>query len=322
MHYLVIGSAGFIGRHLVRALLAAGHTVTGYDRRPHPEPVAGLDARVHDLFDDAGLRAACAGVDRIVHLAAEHQDFGVLPGEYERVNGDGTRILVQAATLAGVREFVFFSSVAVYGDRDEPSTESSVPAPSSPYGASKLAAECLLRRWAAAETTRSVLVVRPTVVYGPWNLANMFRLMDTIARGRYVQIGDGGNVKSIIYIENLVAATMFLMRQMSPGFDFCNAVDERQLSSRQIALAIADALGVRLRGLQIPRELACVMASPLDVIARVTGRNLPITASRIRKFTSSTVHLAPALAARGFVAPVDPLTGIARMAAWFQEYRK
>jgi nucleoside-diphosphate-sugar epimerase len=110
------------------------------------------------------------------------------------------------------------------------------------------------------------------------------------------------------------------MQRLEPGCAVFNAADAEQLSSRQIAETIAAALGVRLRGLRLPRDLACALASPLDVVARVTGRNLPITAFRIRKFTSSTIHLAPALAALGFVPPVAPRDGLARMAAWFRAY--
>src|SRR5690606_23818728 len=112
------------------------------------------------------------------------------------------------------KEIIFYFSVAVYGIRDESSTEATTPAPDGPYEASKLTGEKVLSAWASEDSSRKVVIIRPTLVFGHNNTANMRNLIRQIDSGLYFHLGKADNVKSIAYVENLVQATLFLMERM------------------------------------------------------------------------------------------------------------
>ena len=140
------------------------------------------------------------GCEAIIHLAATHADFHK---NYFTTNHDGTAVLLRAARQNKIQKLVFYSSVAVYGAESNGATEAQKPTPNAEYGASKLAAEDLIRAWAAENPNHSALIIRPTVVFGPYNFANVFNLMRQIDSGFYVNVGTGENIKSIAYVEKL-----------------------------------------------------------------------------------------------------------------------
>ncbi len=317
MNILVTGSSGFIARFLIPALVAKGHAVIGIDTRTGS--AFGDHFRfVHgNILDDGAVDSATPGVDLIIHLAAEHKDFGVPESLYYQVNVDGTEKLLQHASRHQIRDFIFFSSVAVYGDSRIPTNEALAPAPDSPYGKSKLLAEQRIQAWAAQAPGRKGVIVRPTVVFGPYNYANMYRLIRSVARRRYVGVGDGANVKSIGYVENLVAAALFLMERMEPGVEIYNYADSPHMPTADLIACIAKSLRVRVPSLRIPTPLALACAFPLDVVAKATKRDLPLTAKRIAKFTNSTHHQADKILRAGFAPPFSLETGIERTIAWY-----
>src|SRR6185295_6727588 len=180
------------------------------------------------------LSQAMEGADTVINLAAKHHDFGVSRREFFLINEDGTRCILEAMRQKRVKRFIFFSSVAVYGDVQECSHEGLPTNPSNDYGESKLAAEKLIEQWVREDAARAVVIIRPTVVFGPSNYANMYKLIDTIYKGRYVPVGKGDNIKSTCYVENLVDVTLFLMDRMAPGVAVYNYSDYDHLTSKQI----------------------------------------------------------------------------------------
>jgi nucleoside-diphosphate-sugar epimerase len=260
-----------------------------------------------------------SGVEEVIHLAAAHHDFGIAPQTYFDVNEGGARVLCDAMEAAGIRRACFYSSVAVYGDVPEPRTENVTPAPTSPYGASKLAGEEVFRSWTERGDGRRVLVMRPAVVFGPRNFANMYALIRQIYSRLFLPIGDGTNVKSTAYVENLVGATFHLLsRADGPAFDVYNYVDTPDLTSREICDAITESLGRRTLALSLPLPVAVALAMPFDGIIRLTGRNLPISTARVRKLaTAQTRFDASRVRSTGFVAGVSLRDGLRRMTDWF-----
>jgi len=162
MKVLVTGASGRIGSAVCAALAAAGDDVTGLDLQPSPRTQV-----VADLLDAPALRRALAGVDAVVHVAALHAPHvGQRPdAEFERINVDGTRALLDGAAAAGVRRFVFTSTTALYGAGAQASgaalwvDEDTRPAPLTVYHRTKLAAEALLEE-AAAQGGPSLRVLR------------------------------------------------------------------------------------------------------------------------------------------------------------------
>ena len=317
MNILVTGSSGFIARFLIPALAASGHAVIGIDKRTGPAFGGYFRFVRGNVLDDGAIDRAMPGVDLIVHLAAEHKDFGVPESLYYEVNVDGTEKLLQHASRHGISSFIFFSSVAVYGDSRVPTDETLAPAPDSPYGKSKLLAEQRILAWAAQAPERKAVIVRPTVIFGPYNYANMYRLIRSVARRRYVGVGDGANIKSIGYVENVAAAASFLMERMEPGVEVYNYADSPHMPTLDLIACIARSLGMKVPSLRIPRPLALACALPLDLLAKATKKDLPLTAKRIAKFTNSTHHQADKILRAGFAPPYALETGIQRTIAWY-----
>ena len=191
------------------------------------------------------------------------------------------------------------------------------PAPDSPYGKSKLMAEERIEAWASQAPERKGVIVRPTVIFGPYNYANMYRLIQSVATRRYVGVGDGANIKSIGYVENIAAAALFLMERMAPGIEIYNYADSPHMTTRALIEYIAKTLRVKVPSLRIPTPLALACAFPLDVIAKATKKDLPLTAKRIAKFTNSTHHQADKIIRAGFTPPYSLETGIQRTIAWY-----
>ncbi len=319
MKILVIGSEGFIGGYLTRDLLNRGDEVIGLDSGQADQPRSGYELIRGDLMDTDALRRAAEGADMVINLAAKHHDFGISRDDFFLINEEGTRKILNVLSELGIGKFIFFSSVAVYGDLDHCSNEDCVPNPANDYGESKWAAEKLIQAWVADDPKREVLVIRPTVVYGPHNYANMYRLIDMIYKRRFFFVGKGDNIKTVSYVENLSAAVVFLMDRMKPGMDVYNYADEPHYTSAQIVRFITDSLGRKPYEWHLPLKPILMVTGLVDVLAKVTGINFPITANRIYKINAVTWHGAGKLRRLGFEPQVTVEEGLRRMVAWYRE---
>ena len=202
---LVTGATGFVGRALVRRLLADGRKVRAAVRPTSAAlPAAVERVVVEDIGPDTDWRAALAGVDAVVHLAARaHVLRDSSPDAhalYRAVNTLGALRLAEAAASLGVRRFVFLSSVRVHGDRSigAPFDEASPLAAQDPYGSSKVEAERGLASLAAAGRLEPV-ILRPPLVYGHDAKGNFARLVALVARGALLPLGSVHNCRSLVY---------------------------------------------------------------------------------------------------------------------------
>jgi len=209
----ITGGSGFIGRYFCEQFAQRGVAFTILDLHP---PVAAFEMPSGctfvrgDVRDPDAVDKAMEGCDALLALAAAHHDFGIAEKTFYDVNEAGSQNLCNAMGKHGVTEACFYSSVAVFGDVPEPRREDSPKNPASPYGRSKLKGEAVFERWVQAGGNRRCFVIRPTVTFGPRNFANMYSLIRQIHSGRFLSVGDGTNVKSLAYVENIVAATLFL----------------------------------------------------------------------------------------------------------------
>lgn len=312
---LLTGGSGFIGRHFHNAVPNNQLTVLDLNRPDFQNGSKVVQGDIRKLED---IRRALEGdsVTSIISLAAKHHDFGIGHDEYFDTNEGGTATLCTAADEFGISEITFYSSVAVYGVREEISSESTVPEPDSPYGASKLAGEKILVEWAKKDPKRKVLIIRPTVVFGPNNKANMYNLIRQVDSRLYFHLGKADNVKSIAYVENLVDATLVLKQKMAPGVSIYNYSDEPQLTARQISETIAGALGKKIH-FTIPRRLGIAAGIPFDLAIKITGRNFPISTSRIRKLGTQTLHSAKKIVSEGYSPRYTTVEGLKKMVEWY-----
>ena len=304
MKVLVVGGSGFIGTRLLDLLVAAGHEVGNLDLRSsaaHPGCTT-----LGDVRDTTAVRAACEGVDVVALLAAEHRDDVRPVSLYDEVNVDGARVVAAAAAQAGVQRIVFTSSVAVYGlDQPFPSEEA-VPAPFNDYGRTKLEAEAVLSAWALAGPARSLEIVRPAVVFGENNRGNVYNLVKQVASGRFLLVGDGSNRKSMGYVGN-VAAFLAGRLESAPGVHVTNYADSPDLTTRELVDLVRRTLGVDGAVRRLPLPVGVAAGHVADVVARISGRSLPVSAVRVRKFSAETTVDTSRLRASGFV----PGTGLA-----------
>lgn len=318
---LVTGGSGFIGSHLRNRLVARGMAVTVLDLIEPRSLSPGERFVVGDVRNSRVVQEAMRGADVVYHLAAAHHDFGIAESTFETVNVDGMRVVCEAAAANGVERLLFTSTVAVYGQGTPGASESTSPAPASPYGRTKLEAEQVLRAWAAQSTGRVAVVLRPAVVYGPNSFANMFSLVRQIERGRFALVGPGSNVKSIVYVDNLLDTMDFVLERTPAGtVNLFNAVDAPDLTSREIATVLACALG-RKRIPEVPLGLARLLALPFDMGTALTGRDLGFSTARLEKFAlQETRFSGAAVRSLGYEQKVSAEEGLRAMARWYADH--
>ena len=261
MRYVVTGAAGFIGSHLLRALLERGHEATGYDAFTDyydpalkEENAAGLPIGRVDLVDgDIDLE----GVDGVFHLAGQPgvRSFGSVFPTYVRQNVLASQRIFEAAVAAGART-VLASSSSIYGDAASyPTPEETTPRPLSPYGITKLACEHLAHAY-GVEFGLDAVTLRYFTIYGPRQRPDMAmaRMVACVAEGRPFELfGDGSQSRSFTYVDDAVEATIAAMEGGSAGRTY-NVGGGEEVSVLQALEALAAVAGRRLEVVRSPRR--------------------------------------------------------------------
>lgn len=297
MRVLVTGAGGFVGRALVGRLAHEPAIRTRAAQRRHVSPLPpGVEAStVGDLNQGTDWRAAVAGVDAIVHLAARvhvMRDTAESPlDEFRRVNVAGTINLARQAADAGTRRFVFVSSIKVNGEQGV-CTEADTPAPQDPYGTSKLEAEAGLREL-AARTGLEVVIVRPPLVYGPGVKANFAALIGAIARGIPLPFGSVRNRRSFVAADNLVDFIVIALTHPAAAGETFLVSDGHDLSTPDLIRGLAHAMRRPARLIPVPPGLLMATATVVgrrDVAQRLLG-SLQLDISKARRVLGWTPPL-------------------------------
>jgi nucleoside-diphosphate-sugar epimerase len=300
---VVIGGSGFIGTCLVRHLRQReGSPVQIVDKvasRRFPDLT-----RVADVRSPDALRTVIPEQAVLVNLAAEHRDDVSPRSLYDDVNVDGARNVCRVANEKRIRTIVFTSSVAVYGFAPLSTSESGAIKPFNDYGRTKYEAEEVYRAWQTeVPHERTLVIVRPTVVFGEQNRGNVYNLLRQIATGRFAMVGDGRNSKSMAYVENVAAFLEYAMG-FQPGVHTYNFIDKPDFTMEQLVGTVSRLLGkantIRVR---IPFIIGYIIGKSCDMLAWITGRKFAISAIRVRKFCADSVYES-AIERTGFVPPV------------------
>lgn len=312
------GGTGFVGGHLIDALLQSGDSVTALVRTH--QKGAGLAERgvrivVGDLGDHAALRAATRDQEVIYHsagLVAALSEAGFLA-----VNRDGTARLLAAAGEVSRARFVLISSLAAAGPspRGERRRGDETPEPLTAYGRSKLAGEQVVRAGPLSWT-----IVRPPAVYGPRD-AEFLRIFKAVRLRVIPVFGDGAQELSLVYAPDLAAALAALGRsEAAAGGIFYPCHPEVQ-SSAGLARGIARAMGKRIRVLGLPRWVASGALGLASTAARLTGGTTLLTPDKANEFFAPawTADPAPLETATGWRAEHDLAAGAAATVAWYRE---
>ena len=306
----VVGGSGFIGTRLCRLMAERGLRFEIVDLKPSrsfPDR-----SRIADIRDIDALRDAVSG-DAIINLAAVHRDDVRDRSEYYTTNVDGTRNLSTLAAERGIATIVFTSTVAVYGFCPPDTDENGAPNPFNDYGRSKLEGEGVLERWQAEKPeTRNLAILRPTVVFGEGNRGNVYNLLNQIAQRRFVMVGNGENRKSMAYVGNVAEYLLYAAAQ-TQGFSRVNYVDKPDFTMNALVKKVRDVLeGTPRTGLRLPYSFGLGLGYVADGVARMSGRSLPISSIRVKKFCATTCFSTAAHDQSGFCAPTTLEEGLAR----------
>ena len=281
---LVTGATGFVGSHLVDALLTGGMRVRCMVRR-NP-PYEWLDETaveiVHgDLTDPEALRKAVGGVDLIYHAAAV--TWAARAADYERVNAEGTRKLLYAVQqyAPGLSRFVYISSQAAGGPSHagRPRNEGDPDTPISPYGDSKLSAE---RYVLACSDSIPTIILRPGAVYGPRDRA-FLPIFKLLARKILIQFGSEDRLVSLCHVLDLVSALLAAGHYDGPSGTRYYVSEPRPRSWRDIEGVMITAMGVKPRRIVIGRKLLTLMGSIGQAYGAVLSRPVKVNRARMQE---------------------------------------
>jgi dihydroflavonol-4-reductase len=262
----VTGATGFVGSHLALALLAQGHAVRALSRG-RPGLPAGVETVAGTLDDEGALRRLVAGASVVHHVAGAIAALS--EPEFLAVNREGTARVVAACAAEGVPRLVLVSSLAVTGPcaRGEAVDETTPPAPVTPYGRSKLAGERVV-----AEGRVPYTIVRPPVVYGPRDrqLLRLFRIART---GVVPLLGDGGQELSLVHAADLARALVAAGSSEACVGRTYHAGHPRPVTQRELARAVARAVGREApRLVALPGGAVRLALHALGTASLLTGR--------------------------------------------------
>lgn len=253
---LVTGASGFVGLAVCARLARDGRRLRRALRQGHGQ-LADLDVRIGNIGAATDWRAALKGVGAVVHLAARAhvmRDTAADPlSVFRCVNVEGTETLARAAARAGVRRFIFISSVKVNGERtaDRPFCERDTPHPEDTYGRSKWEAEQRLAE-VAAGTGMAVTILRPPLMYGPGVKGNFLSLMRAVARGWPLPLASIRNARSLLYVGNLADAVARCLQDVRPGIQTYLLSDGEDVATPELVRRLAAHLDRPARLLPLP----------------------------------------------------------------------
>ncbi len=311
----ITGAAGFIGGHLARRLHTEGTHVMALERRPDSAaPLAhmGIEVVQGDITDHARMAALVArGVDVVFHAAAW---LNGSPRRAAAINVEATRALAEASAAAGVRRFVFTSSISVYGPHGSRHVDESTPLTlfGDPYGDTKIEAERALQE-VAARSGLAVTIVRPGMVYGPasrlWTVS-----LARLARRGLLPLVDGGEAAAHpIYIDDLIDLLILCAVDERAIGRIYNAVEDGPITMRDF-LGGYMAMIPTTRALWLPGGMvraALRLANPL-----VAAHNLSYVADRMTG--TGRVSNEKARAELGWGPAVPLAEGLRRSHAWLR----
>ena len=299
MKVLVTGASGWVGRCLCLRLIDGDFQVCAAVRSVVQASRELEVALVESIDGSTDWRVALTGVQVVVHLAARvhvMNDRSTDPlAEFRKVNVQGTLNLARQAAAAGVRRFVFISSIKVNGESTQPGrsfTADDVPAPLDAYGISKMEAEQGLRQ-IADQTGMEVVIIRPPLVYGPGGKANFAAMMRWLQRGVPLPLGAIHNQRSLVALDNLVDLIVLCLMHPPAANQTFLVSDGEDVSTSELLRRMGQAMGRQARLIPVPANLLKLAAALLgkpDVAQRLCG-SLQVDITKTRQLLGWTPPL-------------------------------
>jgi nucleoside-diphosphate-sugar epimerase len=300
----IIGGYGFLGSRLSKILKATGINPQILDI--HKDSNINFDIQNFEI-SEIPHNTKC-----IINLAAIHRDDVFPVSRYDDVNVQGSINLCEAARKLDINKIIFTSSVAIYGFAPANTDEFGDINYFNDYGRTKYLAEQVYKKWQEEDPeNRTLVIVRPTVIFGEGNRGNVYNLLKQIHSGKFAMFGNGKNIKSMAYVEN-VAAFLEYSLSFKPGLHIYNYIDKPDFDMNTLVSKVRKILFRKNNiGIRLPSIFGITIGYFADFLSKLIGRPLSISSIRVKKFMGST-QFTSSVSATGFVAPVSIEEGLAR----------
>lgn len=295
-HILVTGGDGFVGKTLLKELINRDFPVRFSSRQDKKSFLDAEYINIADINEQTNWLKALEKINVVIHLAARvhimHDNAIDSLAEFRKVNVDGTLRFASQAASAGVKRFIFISSVKVNGEKTLngiPFKESDIPNPQDAYGISKFEAEQGLLE-IAQQTGMEVVIIRPPLIYGPGVKANFASLANIVKHSLPLPLGAIHNKRSFIYVGNLVDCIVKCVEHPAAANQLFLVSDGQDLSTTELLKACGKALNKKVWLIPLPQLLIERMAALLgkkNIAQRLCG-NLQVDISRARQLMDWT----------------------------------
>ena len=313
MKYILIGGSGFIGQHFFNKLNEKIVLNLDID-----SGVNNIEFKYCDILNYSDLESINLSKWpelTVIHLAAVHFDFQTT---FYETNVTGTRnVLKFLSNHDNITKYVFFSSVATYGDSVTGKDENSIQLPNNDYGKSKLEAEKLIKNWHNNHQRIQTIIIRPAVVFGEFNFGNVFNLLQQIRSKNFAVVGNGENIKSIAYSGNIVDSVIFSLEYITDSLFTYNYCDYPQKNISEQSNLISDLLGYK-NPFKIPFWITKFITIPIDILEKILKIDLKINSMRVKKFTIPTYFIADKIRSRGFIQKTSIKKAIQNTSSWIE----
>jgi nucleoside-diphosphate-sugar epimerase len=288
---LITGATGFIGSRMAEQLHARNEDLVLLGRlrneieQQRAEKLRSLKLAVSDVdLVEQDLAPFVEGVDLVIHLAAAQHEANQPEVYFERINVGGTRRLLEASVSAGVRRFVYGSTIGVYGQAlNGEINEHSPVAPDNHYGRTKLAAEQVVREFG---DRLEVAIARISETYGPGDY-RLLKLFSGIRKGLFFLIGSGWNLHQLVFVDDLIEGLYELGKAPSAVGKTLVLAGDEVVSTKQMCADIATAVGRPLRSLRLPLTPFVLAAVIMEQTLGRAGIQPPLHRRRLDFFRKS-----------------------------------
>ena len=284
----VIGGSGFIGESLCKILKKKKIKFQILDIKLNN--LFKKETKYCDVRNKSDLLKFLKKTNYIINLAAIHRDDIKNKKLYYDTNVNGAKNICEVAKLFNINSIVFTSTSAVYSlaFSTKEKNENFPVKPFNDYGNSKLMAEKLFLKWKKQNLNNSLIIIRPSVIFGENNKGNMFNLINLIKKNRFIMIGGGTNYKSITYIKNFSNFLFYLIKNKISHYEIIiNYADSPDMTIGQIVNCIFKFLNIKRKNFYISSNLALIIGLLFDFF-NIFFKNFSISSIRIKKFIADT----------------------------------